>query len=89
MQIMERYLTISSDGQRILSGEKPEGEYKTLYQLTAKEGKLLINGVVGLRSVETYDPSVWYEVDDPGDDRYNVATAEDYREMLRAMGVDV
>lgn len=84
-----RYLTISPDGKRIVSEEKPDNPYKILYQLTAEEGKLLINGVEGLYSVETYDPSVWYEVDDSGDDRYNEATIEDYREMLRSLGVEV
>lgn len=70
-------------------GEGTNQTDNTVYLLTAEEGKLLINGRVGLHSVQTYDPSVWYEVDDPGDDRYNEATIDDYKEMLRSLGVSV
>ena len=60
-----------------------------VYRLTADPGKLLINGNVGIAVAETYTPSVWYEVDDPGDDRYNKATIEDYREKLEELGVQL
>ena len=60
-----------------------------LYRLIAKSGKLLVNGNVGLTAVETYSPTVWYEVDDPGDDRYNEATIEDYQEKLTELGVQL
>ena len=60
-----------------------------LYRLIAEPGKLLVNGNVGLAVVETYAPTVWYEVDNPGDDRYNEATIEDYREKLAELGVQL
>lgn len=89
MKLIERYLLITPEGQRVLVTQKPESEHEIIYQLTADAGKLLINGRVGLKAVETYDSSVWYEVDDPGDERYNQATIEDYKEMLRTLGVEV
>ena len=89
MQIITRYLTIATDGHRVIHTEKPSTAHQILYQLTADDGNLLINGRVGLKVVDTYDPSVWYEVEDPGDDRYNEATIEDYKAMLRSLGVDV
>ena len=60
-----------------------------VYRLTADPGKLLINGNVGIAVAETYTPSVWYEVDDPGDDRYNKATIEDYQAKLMELGVQL
>ena len=66
-----------------------QGRHGTVYTLTADEGMLLINGREGRKTVDTYDPSVWYEVEDPGDDRYNEATVEDYKAKLRELGVAV
>ena len=68
---------------------KTDGNHEPLYRLTAEAGKILINSNVGLSCVDTYTPSVWYEVDDPGDDRYNKATIEDYREKLEELGVQL
>lgn len=37
----------------------------TLYQLIADEGMLLCNLNESLETVNTYDPSVWYEIPKP------------------------
>lgn len=59
------------------------------YRLTAENGMLLTNGLDFITEVVTYDPSVWYEIPDPGDDRYIRATVEDYVEKLKELGVEV
>lgn len=67
----------------------PDGTaYDLRYRLIADEGKALTDGTNVAACMDTDDPSIWYEIDDLGEDA-NEATAEDYQDALNEMGVQV
>lgn len=51
--------------QIVILHHDPSAVDATLYQLIADEGKLLCNLNECLETVNTYDPSVWYEIPKP------------------------
>ena len=88
MQKITLYRYNRPDGGITVSPVKPEGEYTELFRLVADEGFILTNGETSTTCTDTDNPAAWHEVEDteyePDD-----ATAEDYQDALREMGVEV
>lgn len=85
MQTIPLYRYTRADGGVTVSTVKPSVDYTELFRLVADEGYILTDGVSYTSCTDTDNPSAWSEV--PGAD--DEATAEDYQNALREMGVEV
>lgn len=87
MQTIKLYRFVRPDGGVTVSPVKPDGEYAELTRLVADEGMVLTDGETVTSCIDTENIGVWEEFPDtenPGE-----ATAEDYQNALREMGVEV
>lgn len=87
MQTIKLYRFTRPDGGLTVSPVKPDAAYTELFRLVADEGMALTDGVNVTTCTDTDTPSLWSEIPDaenPGE-----ATAEDYQNALREMGVEV
>ena len=87
METIKLYRFIRPDGGVSVSPVKPDGDYTERFRLVADEGMVLTDGETVTSCTDTDNPSTWSEVPDtenPGE-----ATAEDYQNALREMGVEV
>ena len=87
METIKLYRFIRPDGGVSVSPVKPDGEYTELFRLVADEGMVLTDGETVTSCTDTDNPSAWSEV--PDTDNPGEATAEDYQNALREMGVEV
>jgi hypothetical protein len=60
MQILKLYRHVEN-GSTVVSLEKPEGEYTTLYRVIADEGNILRNGEQIASVIDTSSPNDWVE----------------------------
>lgn len=81
------YRYIRPDGGVTVSPRKPSVDYTELTRLVADEGYVLTDGVVIACCIDTDGPDMFYEILDS--ENPNEATAEDYQNALREMGVEV
>lgn len=88
MQIIPLYRYNRPSGGVTVSPVKPEGEYTELFRIVADDGMVLTDGENVTTCTDTTDPSAWSEVAD-SDGEPDEATAEDYQDALREMGVEV
>jgi hypothetical protein len=87
MQTIKLYRFTRPDGGVTVSPVKPETDCTELFRLVADDGMVLTDGVNYSACTDTENPGAWSEVPDtenPGE-----ATAEDYQNALREMGVEV
>ena len=68
MQTINLYRYIRADGGVTVSPVKPGGEYTLRYRLVADENKALTDGTTTTSCVDTDDPLIWTEIDDPGEE---------------------
>lgn len=87
METIKLYRFIRPDGGVSVSPVKPDGDYTELFRLVADEGMVLTDGETVTSSTDTENPGAWSEV--PGTENPGEATAEDYQNALREMGVEV
>ena len=87
MQKITLYRFIRPDGGVSVSPAKPDAEYTELFRLVADEGMTLTDGTNFTSCTDTDNPGAWSEVEDT--ENPNEATAEDYQDALREMGVEV
>lgn len=87
MQTIPLYRYTRADGGVTVSTVKPDGEYTELTRLVADEGCVLTNGETTTSCTDTDNPGAWSET--PDTENPNEATAEDYQNALREMGVEV
>ena len=85
MQTITLYRFIRPDGGVSVSPVKPDVEYTELFRLVADDGMILTDGENYTSCTDTDNPDIWSEVVDTE----NEATAEDYQNALREMGVEV
>lgn len=64
MIINNLYRYKRNTGGITVSVEKPDVEYTTLYRLIADEGKLLVNGDITTKCVDTDNTKEWIEITD-------------------------
>lgn len=87
MQTIPLYRYTRLDGGVTVSPVKPETDCAELFRLVADDGMVLTDGETVTYCTDTENPGAWSEVEDtenPGE-----ATAEDYQNALREMGVEV
>lgn len=87
MQKITLYRYARHDGGVSVSPVKPDGEYTELFRLVADEGMILTDGENQTVCIDTDNPGAWSEV--PDTENPDEATAEDYQNALREMGVEV
>ena len=87
MQTIPLYRYTRSDGGVTVSTVKPSVDYTELFRLVADEGCTLTNGEATTACTDTDNPSAWSEI--PDTENPDEATAEDYQNALRDMGVEV
>ena len=87
MQKKTLYRFIRPDGGVTVSTVKPDGDYTELSRLVADDGHILTDGEHFSSCTDTDNPDVWSEVEDA--ENPCEATAEDYENALRDMGVEV
>ena len=87
MQTIPLYRYTRPDGGVTVSTVKPDTDYTGLSRLVADEGYALTDGVNFTSCIDTDNPSRWSEIPDP--ETPDEATAEDYQNALREMGVEV
>ena len=87
MQKIPLYRYTRPDGGVTVSTVKPDTEYTEMVRLVADEGNALTDGNTTTPCVDTDNPDVWAEVEDP--ENPNEASAADYQAALRDMGVEV
>ena len=63
MQIISLYKYIRPDGGTTVSTQDPGTLYKSLYRLVADEGKILTNGKIKTKCVDTENSLYWQEID--------------------------
>lgn len=87
METIKLYRFTRPDGAATISPVEPDGEYTELFRLVADDGMILTDGENVTSCTDTENPGAWSEIPDtenPGE-----ATAEDYQNALREMGVEV
>lgn len=89
MQTIPLYRYNRPDGGVTVSPMKPDTTYAELVRLVADDGKLLTDGNISTPCVDTENPSVWAEINDPSFIDPNEATDTDYQNALRNMGVSL
>lgn len=87
MQKIILYRFNRPDGGVSVSPVKPDGDYTELFRLVADEGMVLTNGETVTSCTDTENIGAWAEI--PDTDNPGEATAEDYQNALREMGVEV
>ena len=87
MQKIPLYRFTRPDGGTTVSTVKPETDYTELTRLVADEGYMLTDGEAVTTCTDTDNPGAWSEV--PDTENPDEATAEDYQNALREMGVEV
>ena len=87
MQKITLYRFNRPDGGVTVSPVKPETDYTELFRLVADEGMVLTDGETVTYCTDTENPGAWSEVEDT--ENPDEATAEDYQNALREMGVEV
>ena len=88
MQKITLYRYVRPDGGVTVSTTEPDTEYTEMTRLVADEGYALTDGNTTTYCVDTDNPAAWSEVKDTAESP-DEATATDYRDALRDLGVEV